>query len=208
MICNKKIIISSNFLFVFLLSQNCFNQILIHILFLSRASTINLQCGTSKCASASARCTKALHPETSWDFSVFRVCLRSFGWRCSHQICYVDSKDPEKSAISTYDHVSTQPQSNVPAIHWKCLTHLTQKLSKHVQCDVFFGGWNRRCAYIFQSEQGRSNLPELITNQDDKAIVERLDEVCTCLAVQTESIKISFQARTFSFSWYEMTWDF
>lgn len=113
-------------------------------------------------------------------------------------------KDPEKSTISTYDHVSTQPQSNVPAIRWKCLTHLTQKLSKHVQCAVFFGGWNRRCAYIFQSEQGRSNLPELITNQDGKAIVERLDEVCTCLAVQTsESIKISFKARTFS--WYEIS---
>ena len=42
-----------------------------------------------------------------------------------------------------------------------------------------------------------------------RAIVERLDEVCTCLAVQTsESVKVSFQARTFSFSWYEMICDF
>lgn len=42
-----------------------------------------------------------------------------------------------------------------------------------------------------------------------RAILERLDEVCTCLAVQTsESIKVSFKARTFSFSWYKMIWDF
>lgn len=140
MICNKKKhLLQLSHLFAFAIF---FNQILTHVLFSSRASTINLQCGTSKCGSASARCTKALHPETSWDsnlllhFSMFRVCLRSFGWRCSQQICYenkrygtvtiwsVDWKRARKICHLNHAHVSTQPQSNVPAIRWKCLTHL------------------------------------------------------------------------------------